>query len=444
MNLLRSSSATLWTALVLFQAPTSHAQAPASPPAQVLHAGQPMAGWQWRVTDFEGERLLDAPAITVPKPAQPRVPASVVQARRSGKDAADDAITLQFKDSWIAQLRLEPVKAATLDLREALRQGTLEFDLNIRELAQAGLKFKLGCGPDCERKVPYLALGRAAAGTGWRHVSLSLACFDRDGSDFSRVGLPFALEATGTGELAIANLRIVPQGQANTACPDYRTESVTPTPLMESWSMEWWLPRHEKKLAEIRAHREAGREVQVVFIGDSITQGWENEGRAAFERHFARYNAVALGFGGDHTENVLWRLQHGEIDGMAPKVAVLMIGTNNTGDRQEDPATTVAGIRRLIEEIAQRQPATRVLLLAIYPREEKPGVLRALNERINTQLAGLADQRRVFFLNLNRQLMQADGRLSADVMPDWLHLSEKGYDIVARSLTPTLEKLLQP
>jgi beta-glucosidase len=392
-------------------------------------------GWQVMVTDFEGQQALSGAAVTVPKPANPRVPDSRVSARSSG-----DALTLQWKDSWIAQLRVEG--GPPLDLRPYVTEGTLEFDLDVLDMAQGGLKFKLNCGDPCERKVPWLAAARAAAGKGKQHLAFALSCFVREGDDFSRVPLPFAIEGTGTGEVALSQVRFVRRGMANAECPDYRTQSVTPGPLMESWAVNGWMPRHQKKIDEIRAHREAGRQIDIAFIGDSITEGWEKEGRAVWEREFTRHNAVALGFGGDKTENVLWRLQHGELDGMAPKVTVLMIGTNNTGDRQEDPRTTAAGVRRILDEIQARQPATKVLLLAIFPREEKPGVLRAINERVNALIAGYADGRKVFFLNINSQLAQADGTLSKGVMPDSLHLSEKGYDIWARSMAPSLQTLL--
>jgi len=402
-----------------------------------VYAAGPLPGWRIQVTDFEGGQSLDGAAVTVPKPAKPRVPDSRVSARRD-----TDTLTLQWKDSWIAQLRFEGGPPA--DLRPYLAEGTLELDLDVRDMAQGGLKFKLNCGDNCERKLPYLAAARAAAGKGWQHLAFAMSCFVREGDDFSRVPLPFAIEGTGTGEVALARVHFVRQGRPNAACPDYRTQSVTPEPLMESWAANGWLPRHQQKLEEIRAHREAGRPVDLVFIGDSITEGWEKEGRAVWQREFARHNAVALGFGGDKTENVLWRLQHGELDGMAAKVTVLMIGTNNTGDRQEDPRTTAAGIRRVLDEIQARQPATKVLLLAIFPREERPGVLRAINERVNALIAGFADERRVFFLNINAQFTEADGTLPKDVLPDSLHLSEKGYQIWARSIAPSLQTLLTP
>lgn len=396
-------------------------------------------GWQIAVTDFEGETLLTGDRVTVPKPAQPRVPASRVAAARGD----DGLVTLQFTNSWIAQLRWQG--GAPLDLRRHLARGTVEFDLDVVDLARGGMKFKLGCGPDCERKLPFLFAGRALAGQGRRHVSLALSCFWREGDDFRAVPRPFTLEGTGNGEIRISPPTFRPHGRPNTPCPDYRAQSVTPQPLQESWAVEWWMPRHEAKLAEIRAHREAGRRVDLVFLGDSITQGWENEGRAAWATHFAPHHAVALGFGGDRTENLLWRLQHGELDGMAPRVVVLLIGTNNTGERLEDPALTVAGIRANLDEIRRRQPQAKVLLLALFPRDEQPdGLLRRHNARINALLPALADGRQVVFLDIGPALTQPDGRLSRDILPDWLHLSPAGYERWAQALAPHLTQWLTP
>ncbi len=412
---------------------------PLTTQSMTLDDGKPAPGWHIAVTDFEGEARLTGDRVTVPKPANPRVPNSRVAASRGD----DGAVTLQFSNSWIAQARWQG--GQPLDLRGYLQYGTVEFDLDVIDLARGGMKFKLGCGKDCERKIPFLFAGRELVGKGKQHLSFALKCFWRDGDDFSAVNVPFTLEGTGSGEVQISKLRINKTGKATTACPDYRTQSVTPQRLQESWAVDWWLPRHEAKLAEIRAHREAGRRVDLVFLGDSITQGWENEGKAAWGQHFAKHNAVALGFGGDRTENLLWRLQHGELDGMAPKAVVVMIGTNNTGERLEDPALTVAGIKANLAEIRKRQPQAKVLLLALFPRGERPDdLMRRHNARINALLPALADGKRVVFLDIGPQLMNPDGTLSKDILPDFLHLSPQGYDLWARSLEATLTSLMAP
>ncbi|MQA18493.1 GDSL-type esterase/lipase family protein [Rugamonas rivuli] len=407
-----------------------------------LYQGKALPSWHVTVAGFEGpEQVLDGAAVTIPKPADSRVPSGVVGARQGEAAGRHDALTLHWKDAWYASLRFDG--GLPLDLRPYTAAGTLEFDINVIELAQGGIYFTMRCGADCNRKLPYVLPARALQGKGWQHLSFSLSCFARKEDDFSKVVTPFAMDATGAGEVALANIKLVKQGKANASCPDYRTESVTPTPLAHSWSLGSWIPRHEKKLEENRRLKQAGKNPQLLFIGDSITEGWEKSGKQVWQRYYEKYDAVALGFGGDHTENVLWRLQHGEVDGLAPKVAVLMIGTNNTGDRQDEPFATAAGVRRIVEELRQRLPQTKLLLLAIFPRDAQPtSFQRRLNEKVNERIAALADGRHVYFADINAALLNPDGTLSPDVMPDLLHPEERGYEIWARTMEPTLQKLM--
>ena len=216
--------------------------------------------------------------------------------------------------------------------------------------------------------------------------------------------------------------------------------AVVPSPQTASW----WMPRHEARLAAVKALRDAGKSPRVVFIGDSITEWWERAGQPVWAEHYAGLDALNLGFAGDKTDQVLWRLQQGEVNGLAPRVAVLMIGTNNTGDRRDDPAATALGVRRVIEELQQRLPTTTVLLLAIFPRgATADDSLRAINTRINTRLSALADGKRVHFLDVGPALTNADGSVSPEVMPDQLHLSERGYRLWAQAMQPTLTRLLE-
>ena len=401
------------------------------------------AALHWNVTlaDFDSNLPMTGDVVVLPRVANPHGADNHVEARVSGRRTRRDALTMTWSDAWYASLRFEAGRP--VDLRPFLADGTLEFDLDAVDMAKAGLTFVVGCGTGCERKLPWVVPSRALAGKGWRHLAIPLRCFAHEGDDFGAVARAFALDSSGTGEAAIANLRFVRHAHGSVACPDYRTESVEPRPLEQVWSMDWWIPRHEQKLAEIAALRAAHVEPEVVFIGDSITHNWEKDGQAVWARRYAQYHALDLGFGGDHTENVLWRLQHGEIDGIRPKVAVVMIGTNNTGDRQEDPRTTANGVRRVLDEIRRRQPDTRVLLLAVFPRDEQPGSpLRRLNDRVNAIISGYADGEHVFFLDIDRSLLDADGTLSRDVMPDLLHPNEKGYEIWAAQMEPLLLQLL--
>lgn len=414
------------------------ALAQAAPDITILPA--PPSAWRTVVGHWESQVELSGDSVTVPAPTAEYARASTLAASARSSAGQREAVLLDWKGLWSATLRFE--SRQPLDLRPYLG-GTLEFDLDVGELAQGGVRAKLACGDGCERGVNLIAPARAAAGKGWQRIALPLSCFAREGADFAKVKLPFALDTTGTGRVSVANVRITREARPGLACPDYRTESVTPAMLDESWAVDWWLPRHKEKLEEKRRLVEAGTPPQVVFIGDSITQGWEKDGREVWQRHYAQLNGLALGFGGDRTENVLWRLQHGEIDGIAPKVAVLMIGTNNTGHRSENPATTAAGIKRLVDEIRQRLPDTKLLLLAIFPRGEKPDDFqRGLNERVNKLIEGYADGRNVHFLNINAALLNADGSLGKDVMPDLLHPNEKGYGLWQRAMAPTLDKLL--
>lgn len=400
----------------------------------------PASAWRITVGHWEGQAELGGDSVVVPRPSAEYARDSRVSASAEGRDGRRDALLFEWKDLWLATLRIESPQP--LDLRPYLG-GTLELDLDAADMAQGAVKVKLDCGEGCERSVSLMEQARAYAGKGPQHVSMAMACFAREGADFSEIKLPFQLEGNGSGRVGVANVRFVRDGKPNAHCPDYRTESVTPSTLSESWSVDWWLPRHEEKLAEARKLVAAGQAPEVVFIGDSITQGWEKEGREVWQSHYAGYHALNLGFGGDRTENVLWRLQHGELDGLAPKVAVLMIGTNNTGHRAEDPKTTAAGIKHLVDEIRQRLPAARVLLLAVFPRGEKPDdPLRGINERVNRIIAGQADGRSVYFLNINAALTDPDGTLSKDVMPDLLHPNARGYAIWQREMAPLLQELL--
>jgi len=391
----------------------------------------PAAADAWRITASDGETRADLVGDSLV--------VGQVGVTSQSRDGLRDVVTLDWKDRWEAALRFE--SPHPLDLRPFLAHGTIEFDLDVAELAHGAIRAKLSCGDGCEPEVDIFDQGRAWIGKGWQHVALPISCFAREGGDFSRVALPFGLVGAGSGRASVANVRLVREGRPNTGCADYRTQSVTPAISNEWWSQDSWLPRHQQKLEDKRKLVAAGTPPELVFIGDSITEYWEGAGRAIWQRQYAKYHALNLGFAGDRTENVLWRLEHGEIDGIAPKVAVLMIGTNNTGFRAEDPRTTADGIRRIVDEVHRRMPGTRVLLLAVFPRGEKPDdYLRGINERVNRLMAGWSD---VHFVDIGAAFLNPDGTLSKDVMPDLLHPSEKGYAIWQRAMEPTLESLLQ-
>ncbi len=199
----------------------------------------------------------------------------------------------------------------------------------------------------------------------------------------------------------------------------------------------WWQKRHR-----LLNQRVKQRPVELVFIGDSITQGWEGRGRRVWQEFYGKRHAVNLGIGGDGTQHVLWRLDHGNLAGIRPKVAVVMIGTNNLPGHK--PEHVAQGVAAIVEKIHRHSPQTKVLLLAIFPRGATPQdrVRRAV-EATNRLLARLHDGKRVFFLDLNRHFLTRDGTLPREIMPDLVHPSEKGYRIWATAMEPLLARLLE-
>ena len=179
----------------------------------------------------------------------------------------------------------------------------------------------------------------------------------------------------------------------------------------------------------------------LLFIGDSITNGWEEVGRGVWSRFYAKRNAVNLGIGGDQTQHVLWRLDHGNIDGISPRLAIVMIGTNNAGHRQ--PEQTAAGIKAIVQRLRDKLPKTKILLLAIFPRGvDNNDPLRRINVKANEIVSTLGDGQNGFYLDINPKFLAADGTLSKEVMPDLLHPNAKGYEIWAEAIEPTVAKLM--
>lgn len=216
-------------------------------------------------------------------------------------------------------------------------------------------------------------------------------------------------------------------------------KAVTPEVQTAKWAVKWWQPRHDAKLAELKKMKQ----VDLLMVGDSITHGWENGGKKVWEEHYAKRNALNIGFSGDRTEHVLWRLQHGAVKGISPKLAVIMIGTNNTGHRQDPAEETAAGIKAIIVELQKQLPETKILLLAIFPRGEKPDDrLRKLNTGINEIIAGYDDGKKVFFLDINAEFLDDDGTLPKSVMPDLLHPQAAGYATWAKAMESSIVKLM--
>ncbi|MFO0815296.1 MAG: GDSL-type esterase/lipase family protein [Gemmatales bacterium] len=243
------------------------------------------------------------------------------------------------------------------------------------------------------------------------------------------------------------------------------------------------IPRHKEFLNRIEQSNASG---DVIFLGDSITHGWE--GQKAWQEHFGAFKPVNLGIGGDQTGHVLWRITEGhEIDRLNPKAAVLMIGTNNTGSHSAQQIA--GGIQAIVEELRRQKPGIKVLVLGVFPRGNASDAERNLNQiteamkpineelkkeqpdikrlntlirnlerqrgtipstklarkiaEINALIAKLDDGKNVFYKDIGRVFLDENGGLSGEIMPDYLHLSPKGYDLWGKAIKDDLAKLVR-
>ncbi len=223
--------------------------------------------------------------------------------------------------------------------------------------------------------------------------------------------------------------------------------ALIPVPGIERDFYDWW-ERHEAVKKTLRAGP-----VDLVFVGDSITHLWggapqpnRSAGAAVWEHYYSRRNAVNLGFGWDRTQQALWRLDHGEFDGVKPKAAVVLIGTNNLkphNARENSNEEIVAGIRAVCDRIRTKSPTTRILLLGLFPRGQDPADPdRARIRAINEELRKWDGRDGIAFLDAGPSLLGADGRFLPGAAPDFLHPSQAGYRLWAETMEPVLARLL--
>ncbi len=219
---------------------------------------------------------------------------------------------------------------------------------------------------------------------------------------------------------------------APTAAPVKVNTATVPVPREGDW-----MKRHESMNARVKQGN-----VDLIFIGDSITQGWEGAGKEVWEKYYAKRNAVNLGIGGDRTQHVLWRLDHGNIENIKPKAAVIMIGTNNSNYEDNTVAEIAEGVTAIVHKLRQTLPDTKIMLLAIFPRGERPNPQRGKILEVNQILNRLHDGEHVWFVDFGYKFVDDSGVIPKSLMPDSLHLSPEGYEIWARAIEPKLVKLL--
>jgi len=207
------------------------------------------------------------------------------------------------------------------------------------------------------------------------------------------------------------------------------------------------IDRHKLFLKRIEDSKGKGK---VIFLGDSITHGWEGHPKI-WKEYFGEFEPVNLGIGGDQTGHVLWRITEGkELEDLNPKAAVIMIGTNNMGGHSAEQIA--GGVKAIVEELKKQKPGIKILVLAIFPRasgikkEAKMATAKELNKKVpetNKILEKLADGKQVFYKDIGKEFLDEDGNLPKDVMYDYLHLTAKGYEAWGKAIKDDVAKLVK-
>jgi lysophospholipase L1-like esterase len=204
---------------------------------------------------------------------------------------------------------------------------------------------------------------------------------------------------------------------------------------VSNWDKTPWMARHQAK-----NERAKQGHADLIYVGDSIVQFYEKQGKDTWDRYYAPRQALNLGISGDRTQHVLWRLDHGNIDGIVPKLAIVMIGQNNGGHNTAEEIG--AGVTAIVQKIRAKLPTTKILLLAIFPRRAKPTAERAVLAQASRIAATLADNHTIFSLDINQIFLRTDGSIPAELMPDFEHPSAEGYRLWAEAIEPTLATLM--
>jgi len=216
---------------------------------------------------------------------------------------------------------------------------------------------------------------------------------------------------------------------ADIKIPDH--SATRPTPRTD----RWWTRRYERfnRIA-------AAGNVDLVFLGDSITQNWERNGREVWNEYYSKRNAANFGINSDRTEHVLYRVENGNFDGISPKLIVLMIGTNNTNP----PREKADGVIAIVKALHYKVPKSKVLMLGIFPRGNTPDDKnRIANDAANAIFKTVADGNMIHYMDIGHVFTNEDGKIPKEVMRDYVHLSPHGYRLWAEAIEPTIARLMR-
>jgi lysophospholipase L1-like esterase len=229
--------------------------------------------------------------------------------------------------------------------------------------------------------------------------------------------------------------------QVNAAEPAVVAQSIGQTPIPRNKEYPWMTVARWQSMVAAQEARAAQGGVDLMFVGDSITEGWKDP---LWTNYFGQFHPANFGVGGDHTGNVLWRLQQGSLHLLHPKAIVLLIGVNNLNLIPETPAQTAAGVKAVVAALRQNYPDAKILLNAVFPfAQSGSSEKRSQVKELNQAIAVLGDERHVFFRDYGSRFLDDHGDISPDVMADFLHPTQKGYQIWADAMLPDIRALMQ-
>lgn len=245
---------------------------------------------------------------------------------------------------------------------------------------------------------------------------------------------------------AMAGIAQCKAGETVETTPASRVGNVTSDKTRDPglFGAHWWANRFLSRHMEIEKFR--GKSVDVVLFGDSIMHFWEWKHPASWKKFTANRTALNLGYGGDRTQHLFWRIDHGEMDGYEAKCVVLMIGTNNNSAKDTKPENVAAAIEKLVAKIREKQPKAKIVLHPIFPRGNSAKSVRhadarARNDKTNVLLKQFAEKDgKIIWIDFNDKLVDSTGWVPKSIMPDEIHPSAAGYDIWMDALATVIGK----
>ncbi len=218
-----------------------------------------------------------------------------------------------------------------------------------------------------------------------------------------------------------------------------KSEELSTTTPLDRMAQPWW----KNRLAAKMKQKQEMESIDIVLLGDSITQGWEGTGKDVWQKTFGELNTLNLGFSGDRTEHVIWRNENGQMDDIDPGLVIVLIGTNNTGHNLDKPQAIAAGVKKILGQLKSSVPDSKILLLSVFPFDKDPeSPRRKNNNELNEIIKDFHDGQSIHYLDICHQFFDDSGAMTKEITPDFLHLSAKGYQQWADGMKEKVHELL--